>query len=937
MPPISYSGALQPKKKSELQDIALALRLSDQGTKDELQVRIKKHLDNNQDALEEDPAFAGLFGRRKRSVQPQAAPASTRFAPSTSDIAEKPKSSTIRLDPIRERESTPNNDLRDVSMFLKRPFSPVESTPNQSQRHIDATTPSSLPPLPPSPTKSLIDHLPNAADMRAAVQQFKQQEVLQNGNELLMALRGFLSNSRNIWSVTAVLELLYVLYTIIPWKYLHVPLSQKADAGMSIPYPPLSVFSTAAFWHVILHWAIPTLFIPAFLGSLISFNPASAPSQQRTESNVTPAAAIAPLDPLTASIVRLAAQVGYPYATLGSTLGVIGLDVLGSNWRVLSASVSAAFAFAEAIAGAPQIFAKTLIREQRQAIQFNHDDQRQRTPSRRALMHEEETSEGSTDTPGGLLNTSITSASSLMALQLFSRLFTFALNQALFRLASPSAFGAAAIQFELILSTILFLSREGVRNALLRVSKHADRDTAIRRMNISFLPVILGVPLAIFTSFVYARFASEEMKLQQHFRIAIALYALAAVSELLSEPLYNRAISELKTGVRVRAEGLGITSKSLTTFLILFYDATYGQDDLALVAFATGQLVYSVVMFATYVAHFGSQHMRPKVPSRTRNLLDHIDQDLLGLSLTMTSQSLVKHFLTEGDKFILSWFSPLHDQGGYAIAVNYGSLIARIILQPIEETLRVYFSRILPGPSKDRNSDEKTESVTQSANTLISLLSVQTSLSIVLVIFGSAYLPILLPLLLPPQYLTTSAPQVLTAWVWYIPVLALNGGLEAFLSSVATPADLNKQSRWMVGFSVIYIIATIFFYRLGLGDASLVYANVLNLTARIIYALQFATTYFANSGAPDLFGWQNALPSRVFVVVSMIAAVIIQISQKQLQAERIVAALGRASLLNPWILLHIGIGATLAIICLGTWWRTSGRYLKLGSSRAKVD
>lgn len=40
--------------------------------------------------------------------------------------------------------------------------------------------------------------------------------------------------------------------------------------------------------------------------------------------------------------------------------------------------------------------------------------------------------------------------------------------------------------------------------------------------------------------------------------------------------------------------------------------------------------------------------------------------------MTMTSQSLVKHFLTEGDKFLVSYWSPLEDQGGYAIAVNYG-------------------------------------------------------------------------------------------------------------------------------------------------------------------------------------------------------------------------------------------------------------------------
>lgn len=49
-----------------------------------------------------------------------------------------------------------------------------------------------------------------------------------------------------------------------------------------------------------------------------------------------------------------------------------------------------------------------------------------------------------------------------------------------------------------------------------------------------------------------------------------------------------------------------------------------------------------------------------------------LDKEVLGLSLTMTAQSVFKHVLTEGDKFILSWISPLQDQGGYALAVNYG-------------------------------------------------------------------------------------------------------------------------------------------------------------------------------------------------------------------------------------------------------------------------
>ena len=55
------------------------------------------------------------------------------------------------------------------------------------------------------------------------------------------------------------------------------------------------------------------------------------------------------------------------------------------------------------------------------------------------------------------------------------------------------------------------------------------------------------------------------------------------------------------------------------------------------------------------------------------------DPELLHLSGAMTAQSVVKHFLTEGDKLLISRLSPLADQGGYAIASNYGASRSRIV------------------------------------------------------------------------------------------------------------------------------------------------------------------------------------------------------------------------------------------------------------------
>ncbi|KAG6809832.1 hypothetical protein H0H92_014586 [Tricholoma furcatifolium] len=564
-----------------------------------------------------------------------------------------------------------------------------------------------------------------------------------------------------------------------------------------------------------------------------------------------------------------------------------------------------------------------------------------------------------------LAQASFRSASSLIGLQLFSRLFTFVLNQAMFRIAPPRAYGTAAIQFELLLSTILFLSREGVRNALLRVKNvKKDNEAALSTAtsNVSVLPIILGVPLALATAGSYAHFAGNEVRAQEHFSVSIGIYALAALLELVSEPMHNLAMAELRTDVRVRAEGLGITARTVVTFLVLVYDwKTKQEGALALIAFAGGQLAYGITVLATYLSMYKVQSWWPRRPSSVKGKQgSYFDPEILRLSMTMISQSLIKHFLTEGDKLILSWFSPLQDQGGYAVAVNYGSfaiqpfdpasahadhrhhsgsLVARIVFQPIEEASRGFFSKVLTNTSSKTSSKEPASedkaALLQASNALTSLLSVQVAFSLVLVVFGTAYVPILLQVLLPRAYLATSAPQVLSAWIWYIPVLAFNGGLEAFLSSVATPRDLNRQSRWMAVFSVVYIVAAVSFFNLKLGDASLVYANILNLSVRIAYTGAFATSFFARNGARQLLRWRAVLPKMQLWLCAAVSAVLIKTSAIVLKVGASGTGLG---VLRVPVLLHIGVGGVLGLVNIATWWLYSGRYLSLpGRTRPKTQ
>lgn len=118
--------------------------------------------------------FRGAFIYFAVSFQSSSTRFSSRLA--FSDAAEKPQSSgrrsITRLDPITE--VTPTKDLRDVSTFLKHPPSP-ESNASQV-------------PLPPSPSKSLIERL-HDVPVQSVVRQLRGQEILQTGNELVISLR----------------------------------------------------------------------------------------------------------------------------------------------------------------------------------------------------------------------------------------------------------------------------------------------------------------------------------------------------------------------------------------------------------------------------------------------------------------------------------------------------------------------------------------------------------------------------------------------------------------------------------------------------------------------------------------------------------------------------------------------------------------------------
>lgn len=128
----------------------------------------------------------------------------------------------------------------------------------------------------------------------------------------------------------------------------------------------------------------------------------------------------------------------------------------------------------------------------------------------------------------------------------------------------------------------------------------------------------------------------------------------------------------------------------------------------------------------------------------------------------------------------------------------------------------------------------------------------------------------------------------------------------------------------MAGFSVIYISIAIGFYALGVGDASLVYANIINLSARIAYSLHFISSYFKSHHTGDLLRWKNTIPPWPLVASSLASWLIIYYDERRWKIREIVAA---KALLSVPIMVHVGLGGLLGLTCMAIWWFSSGRFL----------
>ena len=77
-----------------------------------------------------------------------------------------------------------------------------------------------------------------------------------------------------------------------------------------------------------------------------------------------------------------------------------------------------------------------------------------------------------------------------------------------------------------------------------------------------------------------------------------------------------------------------------------------------------------------------------------------VDAGLAQLTWGFFKQGVLKQLLTEGERYVMTVFSVLTftEQGVYDVVNNLGSLAARFLFLPIEESSYFYFAQVLPPP-----------------------------------------------------------------------------------------------------------------------------------------------------------------------------------------------------------------------------------------------
>jgi oligosaccharide translocation protein RFT1 len=482
-----------------------------------------------------------------------------------------------------------------------------------------------------------------------------------------------------------------------------------------------------------------------------------------------------------------------------------------------------------------------------------------------------------------VLKKSVLSAALNVAASIFFRLFTFFANAYILRRVTREVLGVG-VRTTLLFDTVLFLSREAFRKACLNKPENGDWRGTINL-------VWLSVPIGAIASLLLGHIWSNVLELPDHnvdqYLISVKLVSLSSVIILLTEPFY--VVGQVYLHIKFRS-AVDLFYLCLNTSLQCVVVSLW--PDQAVLLYAVVGLLNAILFFVIHVGYFiyvlKSQKEIKKKDEKEPNTDEaipfesigeflpkgtRVDKNRFDLSLTFFTQGIFKQVLTEGEKYMFTWFSlmTLPEQGVYEVIANLGSIPARLFFVKLEESAHLYFSQTI-----QRGSVKKDGEIEPSRH-LNLLLRALLLVGLILCTFGMSYSHLLLHIYGGELLSEGIGPTLLRAQCFYITFLAVNGISECYAFCAMTKEDVSRYNYKMAVMTLIFLFLTYVFVHI-LGPIGFVVANCCNFSMRIMNNLSLINQRFQGKENHPL---RNIWPRKLSLTCLVLAGVICQLSERQ--------------------------------------------------------
>lgn len=565
---------------------------------------------------------------------------------------------------------------------------------------------------------------------------------------------------------------------------------------------------------------------------------------------------------------------------------------------------------------------------------------------------------------GQVVNVATSGAGWMFFSSLLKKLMSFALKQVLIRQSNPALIGTAEIQLELLLASLLFLTRESIRGALMRVDG-ADRRQFQRLVNLSWVPaaVLLLVNIAVAT--LLKDTWSDAVP-----PAVVQLYCLGALLEAAGEPLHNAFRNGLCLAPGLNADAVAVFLGSLTavvcttsagtdavraaaalvgahpTLLAWLPESDATTAGLGILGYGLSQVVHGGADLVLLAAHVpttpihGTVHVwtdfLPGVLPETGDMESEPEAEngangarsslwqfcaawldrlfglpSLHLALSSSSTNLLKHLLTQSDKILLSLTASLFNQGVYAVTSNYASLVARIAFFPLEESARLAFSRLLEGGRGDKKGQGGSRGLMW--RLLRSRLLVVAFIAAVFVLFGPFYARLFVDVAMSQQWRSEDTVGAFIAFCAYTAVLGANGVTEAFVHAVASAAAFRTTINVSLLASSAAFAAVTLATTASVGTTGVVLGNIAGMLVRIAFSAAFIGKFFAAEGEEAQVTMPPLLDAAAGRGAGIVGAGMVPVLASLYQSSMRYADSPRG--LND-MALHVGVGALGGVLFL---------------------